>query len=361
VGGISSVVGKVGGAMASLGWITFVNDNDIEEGNTVYVKSGTYTITCSSISDTNGTHLYVNKNNPFNHTFTIAGYYQTQGDLDSTLGSANRPSIERGSTNGISYILECSINYNHFIALRHFDIDAGGLNGPRNFLHYHDCTLRNANYHGFLSSNGIMASCCTHEGGGNSQFGFAGLSMYYGCVASGCTNTGFSVHGKNAVNCIAVKCGKGFILSSTSAKTINCTAHTNTGNGFELPGLSSMAINCHSESNGDYGYELLEDVDDASSLINCSDFGNTNGRKQYNDNSTYNTYDVGPITLSASGITSTTDLTPTVSGNLRGSGMAFNNDQTTFLDLGAVTHTPASGGGGNTYHPLANPNHPLSQ
>jgi hypothetical protein len=117
-----------------------------------------------------------------------------------------------------------------------------------------------------------------------------------------------------------------------------------------------MAINCHSESNGDYGYELLEDVDDASSLINCSDFGNTNGRKQYNDNSTYNTYDVGPITLSASGITSTTDLTPTVSGNLRGSGMAFNNDQTTFLDLGAVTHTPASGGGGNTYHPLANPN-----
>jgi len=358
VGGVSLAVGKVGGALASLKLLSRASDNDLNDGNTVFVKSGTYTVDSTSAGD--GTHVYMRATNinsglPFSNTFELAGYYQTQGDLDDTVGSANRPVFQLGSVTGSSYIFDLSLAYGLFIVWRHFVVDAGSKNGPRGFGIYHDIKLSNTAYHGFSGSGASMASCCEHAGSG--QNGFDGALSIISCVANNCSIAGFALNGRAAINCIAVSCGIGFKMTGNGSRTINCTSYDSTTDGFNIASSGAALINCHSESNGAYGYKLIEQADPkACILVNCADFGNTSGRKQYSTNATYNTYDVNPVTLSASGITSATDFTPndTAGGGalLRDKAMAFANGQATLEDIGAVQHTPSSGGGSSSVHPL---------
>ena len=350
VGGVSGATGKVGGSLATPG---VMRDIVFSDGNEVWIKSGTYTLSTGTAGPGGPvTFLSANLAN-----ILISGYNSTHGDLSGTVGSANRPLLDRGTVTGFSYIWS-GVNSSVNVLTQHICIDCQGYNGGINQSGYsfHDCKVVDFDTNGF-NVLGIV-TCCQAEGDfTSSDIGFSRCTHIANCIAFGCSVGIILFSNDSATNCLSYQNDVGIEIEDGSSFASNCTAYNNDTDGFQILHERSVVINCHSEANGGFAYFHFEDSGNPSAIINCSDFNNTSGRENFSGNATYLKFETNPVSLTAQGITSATDLSPndTAGGGalLRNAAVDYDSSQSTLLDIGGVNASGSASATAYSLHPLA--------
>lgn len=329
---------NIGGAFLTLGVLgkseILGSDGD---GNRVWVKSGTYTMTTTTDNVSGGPLLIFG----FATGVSIQGYQTTRGDL------AARPLISAGSVTGLGNgVIRFGGQRCGTVINMEYDANNGTGNGIgfNTALTYYRCVVRNASTSGsFGFGSGANCfrcaaiNCATGFGPGFTSYciadtcgtGFAGANTGVCNVAIDCTANGFNMQGGRHTNSIAYNCLNGFNQASAATS----------GSG---PCLNCIAYGC-----GQYGFRS----DSAFGLltINCAAGNNTSG-------ASLNCLEDNPITLTADPFTNAAAddfSTNTAAGGgalLRAAGVAwgdgFTYNQTNYRDVGALQHQDSGGGGG---------------
>lgn len=330
---------NIGGALSSPGEV----GRNFVSGNTVHIKSGTYTITTSSGNVSGG-------------VFSKAGNAGTIIGYDSSRNDYGTKPIITCNTTGVTMIsLGASIT-NNLIANIAFDGASQGTSrgitgGTR--LNVYKCTFANFTSGGISgTANSSFAIDC-YATGCATTVAFQNISCF-GCVAEGNTISGFSQNNDLFINCIAANnsgaSSNGFTSASGSARCINCVAYNNGQHGFVQQSTSGVLINCIAEGNAGTGF--LGTTAEGNIWSNCAAFNNgTDFNAGTGKNVTFNL-----ITGSTSFFTNAAgddfSLNNSAGGgaDAREAGLpgAFEGFATTtsYLDIGAAQHQDSGGGGG---------------
>ncbi len=251
----------IGGALASPALpLASAQDN-----NTVWVKSGTYTITSSTVNVSNGRLSFLGK-------VTVRGYNLVRGDL--VFWGANRPVIKAGvnsinivtgSGNGGSIrdvILDgdranrtgtVGISSNaFFFALNCLvrNCASNGVTGSN--LSTTLCEFTNTSNHGWTGKSALL--CASHDNPNGSGFmmGNSTRSMVSHCISYGNSDQGFGqLTGAMVHRCVAYgNAIDGFDVIDNSNLLVDCIAYGNTGYGFDDNNLRIQhLVNCAFGSN----------------------------------------------------------------------------------------------------------------
>src|SRR3972149_5828939 len=317
--GSTGGTGTIGGALATPGQAAVLATVD---GQEVWVKTGTYTLTTATPGPAGPIVVATNIR------FKMEGYSAARGDR------AARPIVSAGAITAITMFSGVSGDFQLFVNLKadgnSQSTVSGFTGGNRTFFEF--CEALDCPTNGF--NGGTLATSCQASGCGT---GFNTVATFCSQAIS-CTNGfggGFHASG------LARSCSADGFRSGASG-ILNCTADGCGGDGFDLvDSTSGFVLNCLATNNTGYGYRAYG----AGSLINCADYNNTAGR------STGTTkQNVNPITLTADPYVNRAggDFRPnsTVGGGaeLRGAGVGTWG-QTDNKDIGAVQHTDPAGGG----------------
>jgi hypothetical protein len=258
-----------GAAFASPGKATGVAVN----GDIIYVKDGTYTLTTSS-------------NNVSGGRCTLATGVKMEGYLTTIGDQAAKPVIHAGSITGISIVtLTASFNARPPSAIC---IECNGNSGTGNngfmgsiyTINVLNCLARNCPGVGFTSSasssnniqNAKALSCGT---------GFSNLKSASYCFAKSCTGTGF-LNCESLDFCISKSNNKGFDFGGILGWSANgCIAHGNTLDGFLATYDIGSIINSIATNNGAYGISIgASGGNKGLTLVNFAHRSNTSGSIQ---------------------------------------------------------------------------------
>ena len=275
--------GKLGGAIKS----PSLAARDAVAGNTIHVKSGTYS--CSSTADVADGRVLFDVNAAAASPIRMVGYGSTREDggtkpvlqatnstmtvINCTGASLIVENIQTGrsaSETAVTGFATATLSGHLFWSCKAHDV-ATGFNGTSALDRFIDCEASQC------SSNGFSAGTAA-----------AGAPQFQGCVAhdgSGSAN-GFSLGGTGAtlIDCIAdSNGGDGFTLGIQDVLFVNCTAYGNGGNGFENNGNggTSTFINCLSVSNTGHGFKDSATVSRSNKLLNCAVYNNTAGTHDF--------------------------------------------------------------------------------
>lgn len=248
-GGAGSVgTGNVGGALALPSQATAA----IVAGNTIWVKSGTYTITTTSTPPAGSQGLEI----------TLQGYNATHGDLNNVTDFTNFPTFV---VNNVS--ISCITQSNSYSTIRNFigQPGVGGTKGAR-----------------FINSSGGNANAiinCKADGAFTARgFEVAANTMIRNCLATGTGANGFLMTGTGsiAINCVATACtASGFNNNAAVTATyVRCISYSNTGastDGFtHTSSTGDNFINCIAYNNGRDGFRFSgAGSADNSRMLNC--------------------------------------------------------------------------------------------
>jgi hypothetical protein len=175
------------------------------------------------------------------------------------------------ATTGVYSILNSSNPFTAFNII----FDANNVSdvwGPLVFY----ATFYNCRFLNFLGgvSNGSLYDvvCCVRcMASGCTNYGFSEVKTV-GCIASNC-NTGF-VGGVHS-NSIAVNCEYGFYVESGQLDAINCVAYYCASSGFCSSVGNITLVNCTSYNSGGDGFEI-SGVLDGVTIVNCVAEGSRN-------------------------------------------------------------------------------------
>lgn len=252
--------GALGGCFLSLGQAGSVQISS----NTLFVKTGAYSITSASTNVSGGCYTQTGLSN-----VRLEGYSTVRGDL----GTA--PVL---AASGISTFVVILTGAEH--VTRNITVDCATLTSGRAFALNRGTgfmlTAKNCTNGGFINAtnNPNLVKCaatgCSSVAAiqgyidafdcvayANTVQGFTpgSNSGHYFCVAYG--NTGAAVDGFGTgtstmfVNCIAYGNGRdGFRVTNNSTALINCIAESNSGTGFNITGSASLLTNLAYFSNG---------------------------------------------------------------------------------------------------------------
>lgn len=263
-----AVTGRMGGALASPGAL---NSAISVGGQKAYIKSGTYTITTSTLGKSGPVSL------PALVCF-VEGYNSIRGDL----GTA--PIISTGAQTNVVLFTSTGSPYNHLIT--NIGLDGNHGSGNNGFYlnsasreHLTNCYAQNfdgaTTTYGFnFNANSSTATNCLAQSCG---VGFIGSTSLYGCVVIGCSGIGISDTNGTLINCIVHGCvGDGIYISSVGFRISNCISDGNGGDGFKLSALVGMRlINCLATNNAGVGFSSTGSL---PTLLNCASYSNTSGR-----------------------------------------------------------------------------------
>lgn len=249
--------GNVGGALALPSQTTPV----IVGGNTIWVKSGTYTVAATTTPPAGSQ----------GNEIIFAGYNSTRGDLDSVTDFSNFPTIV---VNNVS--ISCFNQTNGYSSIRNFigDPGSGGTKGLRfvNSAGGNGNSIINCKATGVFTSNGytiganaIVRNCLSTGISGNGFLVTGTGAMIINCVATACTAAGFNNNA--AVSVAYIRCisynntgatTDGFVHTSTTGDSfINCIAYNNGRDGFHFSGAgsadNSRMLNCITAKNAGWG------------------------------------------------------------------------------------------------------------
>lgn len=250
-----TVVGAMGGAMASIGKI----GGTWTAGNIIYIKAGTYSISSASTNVSGGCVSS-------NLLAIIVGYSTTR----TVTNTDTRPLIQYGTSGVTLFTLVRG-------AVRNLEIDGNAQATAKLAAEgsFYGCLIRGMN----TATSGLTSfTWCTATG--NSAAVFVGSCTY--CEAYANTATPFQSiaqgtisHSLSYDNTGATT--DGFNVNSNAAIVIHSIAVGNGRDGFSTGAGSRPAviINSHAESNGGYGYNIPFA---GNQLINCSAYNNTSGR-----------------------------------------------------------------------------------
>jgi hypothetical protein len=335
---------NIGGALASLGQVAALWVGN----NTVYVKSGTYSVTSASTNISGGCVSSA-------VTVTIEGYNSSRGDLGT------KPLIQ--ATGSISTFTLITLSGGRGV-VTNLSFDGQSYSASRGI------SIRGAvfrcKFSNFVNS-GVSFSITGHaqdcEATGCSvsaafTSAVAG-SMWVDCVAHDNTGPGFNCSGNGSVfvRCIAdTNIGApndGFISSSENVTFVNCVAYNNGRDGFRLTDCG-LLINCIAETNTTTGFNLNSANVVGTRVRTCAYYGNGTNISL---GTIRNVVEEGSITGSGSFFTdapnSDFSLNATAGGGAacRAAGypgvLPFGG--TGKIDVGALQHADPVSGGGNTY------------
>jgi hypothetical protein len=275
--------GRMGGALASPGLAASV----VVLGNTLWIKSGTYTITSASTNVSGGCPSLAG-------TVHCEGYGSVRGDLGA------RPTF---IASGISTFTILTVGLESII--RNLIVDGATLTASRGvlisrslgeYLHAQNCKNN-----GFVcNSTGTVLVRCSATGC-STQAAFSSAGLLSSCVAYSNTISGFSEGNVGfLVNCISSSnsgaSSDGFI-GTGNHDWLNCVAYNNGRHGFSLTNnVFQLAQNCIAESNGGWGFSALSI---GSVVHNCAGFNNTSGNVTISgtlvENTTFITVTAGSV------------------------------------------------------------------
>lgn len=316
--------------------------------NTIWVKSGTYTISSTT------SNIALGRLTPGNQVM-VRGYQTTRGD------DAARPVLQ---ASGIATTTLVTMS-NFWVNLWNIEVDGAGLtaikgfdlSGVENRTYY--CVARNCTNNGFNRAGSgsavvrCLAAACT------TQYAFSGSRFFY-CQADACTAGGFTITNSGGealtlVGCIASNItGIGFTGGAASG-ALSCTAYACSSAGFSFTANPAgiTLINCISYGNATYGFETgTAGVINFYQQWNCAAGNNTTANRRgtpptVNDTS-FITLTADPFVNAAGGNFA---LNNTAGGGaaLRAAGIpgaSVNGSTTSYLDVGAAQHQePASSSG----------------
>ena len=335
--------GYLGGALASPGLAA----SAIVAGNTVWIKSGTYTVSATA-------NIAGGRVAPGASSFWL-GYVATRGDaaLWGTL-----PSLRAGVSS--MTIFAPTIN-DVWVANLEFDGNNGSFTG----------TIGYSPTSGFRS----RASNCRAKNCGGVGFGNQGYLSLYFCEAVGCVGNGFDLGGgigsSSAFGCLSrggsshgFRPGGAMVLFDGCASYGNvgdgftcvfplharrCVSVSNGGVGFNLDFGGSEAVNCVSYGNTGYGFSTTASRPDVL-VLNCAGGANTAGNFHGADIPAANQAGFQALTAQPFANAAGWNFAPnSVAGGgalLRGNGLALFPGSGTagYTDIGAAQHQDAGVG-----------------
>jgi hypothetical protein len=328
-GGALASIGKVGGAIVT--------------GNTVYIKSGTYSVTSASNNVAAGCFA------PNVNQIWVEGYNATRGDL----GTA--PVLQASGIS--SFILFAMVSGADWRVVN-LTADGASLTSSRGFntnrgvlylVTAKNCT--NAAFqHQF--NHCILIRCAAT--GCSSQPAFQ-VTFAVACEAYDNTVTGFTQTSapNTYIHCISRGntggSSDGFNVPGQSTLT-NCTSYGNGRHGFNCSDSEPVFINCIAEANGSYGFNSGQIL---TQMVNCATYNNTSGATNLTGVKPSNLGAVagsGSFFTNAAGGDLSLNTTTGAGAALRAAGIpgTFPSGTTVgYLDIGAAQHAdPASSGGG---------------
>jgi hypothetical protein len=259
-GTCTGVTMNIGGAMASP---SVVAANKVA-GNDVYIRSGTYTISSTSTTASNGIVLDATGGTGATNNSVWWGYGSTRGD-DGT-----KPLLQ---ASGIATVSLFKISGNH-VAVRNLSFDGAGQTAIK-------CVEAAGQYGKYYR---LKASNCTNKAfdlvipamGWAFQLEATGCSVTAGVITLG-GNTGgilgynIEAHDNSATG----------ILINQSGFCYNCLSYRNTGansDGFDFQsGTGGNLINSVAAYNGRYGVNVTSSRGNATSIVNTISYGNATG------------------------------------------------------------------------------------
>ena len=234
---------KIGGALASPGVAASV----IVAGNTMYIKSGTYTISSTTANVANG-RVSISLGQGSSTPTTIKGYGTTREDF----GTA--PLLQAASPFASQTILTSLGNH---ARVENLNIDGASLTSTTG-----------------ISVNGINSSIHRIQVRNTTATGISAVLATY-CYATGCSGTA-AINAKTAYRCVAISNSITGFSSTDDGQRYQCISASNTGgssHGFNQSAGGSVCVNCLAYGNGGNG--LNAGALRGGIFVNCISYGNT--------------------------------------------------------------------------------------
>lgn len=335
----NTITMNIGGALASPGMAGGAAGG--VSGVTIYIKTGTYTVSSTTVNVTNG---------------IISGGFQVLGYNTSRTDFTSPPTMQMTASANVFIILLSAAGFvqnmildgNSQANIKGCSIAGTGINRCYR-VEVKNCTS------GFSggTNGGVFVNCWAHN---NTLAGFTAISQceLVACMSNNNSTDGFAVTADAALtNCIAYSnTSFGFNITGVSLLT-NCVAYANGSDGYRMNVVGVNIVNSIAESNTGVGFNATAN----SNLIfmfNCAGFS---AGTNVTIGSGKQTQNIGFITGTASFFVNAAsgnfalNNTASAGAALRGLGFpgTFLSGLTIgFLDVGAVQHQDAGGGGGAT-------------
>lgn len=308
-------------------------------GGYVWVKSGSYTMSSSSVNVANGKISIISSE-------TLAGYNSLRGDngtapVFTASGISGLDMIAAGAAN--ARVINIEVNGASLANIVGFNLTSNSS------MCAYFCKASNC-VTGF--NDGRVYSCVadTCTTGFNTNTVVSHSRAY--CVAKSCT-TGFlaTISGCNYVFCITISCTKGYNNPSGAyGRFINCIAYGGT-DGFVIANSEADFIKCIAANNSTRGFDFSTGT---GVMFSCAAYSNTTANVRYNESSKAGTLNFNFITCTADPFTNAASgdfsLNTTAGGGaaLRGISVSFPSiiSTTSYNDVGAAQHQDTGGGGG---------------
>ncbi len=329
-GGSTGGTGGLGGALISLGLAGGLQAS----GDSIFVKSGSYTVTTATINVTGGCY------SSFNSIY-IEGYNSLRGDLGTS------PVL---TASGISTFTLIATGNNALVA--NITCDAASLSAGKCFTgfftNWYRCLAKNGTT-GIDGGTQGRAHFCAATG--CSSFGFSGLIQACFCEAYSNAASGFTTTG-TIIKCLSYgntgASSHGFNLSGSSVAT-GCVAYNNGASGFNAASVQGVTcVDCVAELNAAYGFKF--DSASRSLLVNAATYNNTSGSILLT--SATNTLNINPIPnttgtffVNAAAGNFAPNSTASQGALLHGISHVYRAGTTTDYSDSGVQHQDSGGGG----------------
>ena len=341
----ASGTGGMGGAFAS----PAMPGGFLVASNRIFIKTGTYTSTSASTNISNGC-LSIGVG-----SVSVEGYDTVRGDLNALGATGTRPTITAdGVITTFTLINHTTFNGQdkHLILNGNSRTSSRGLSVSSNAVV--NVKAMNCTNSGFSGAGNYVNCWAT---GCSTQPAFTGgQGVYFGCVASGNTVTGFN----SASNLVVyVRClsannsgasSDGFAMAGSVVSLHECTSYGNGRDGVRVTGGQPFtAVNNLLEGNSGFG---INSTSIFTELVNNAYYNNTSGATSLS--SSTRLLNIGAVTLTGSAFTNAAggdfSLNTTAGGGAacRAAGFpgAFPGVSTTgYLDIGAAQHADTASGG----------------
>lgn len=262
---------NIGGALKTPGMACSAMTVD---GQSAYIKAGTYSITSGTANVSNGKVAASN-------VCRWEGYQTSRGDLGTP------PLLQASGISGTSLFLT-----NHFTpgsAFINIAIDGGSIASMTGFnlrvgfgykLVAYNCPAQ-----GIYAD--VQSMIIDSKAYSNGHGIYANYGSVFGCESYSNTSYGIILQTPStaAVNCISRSNGLANYLSNVSAgmEFINCVSYGGSSHGF-LCSLEMTCVNCVAESNAGYAFSM----GGKSAIIKCATYNNTLGVFSSTANATIN-------------------------------------------------------------------------
>lgn len=278
--------GGLGGALVSPGMASGL----MIAGNSIWIKSGTYTIASASTNIATGCMSLLASTTA--SMSRVVGYGSLRGD------QGTKPLLQ---ASGIStFTIIQAANGNH---LENLSLDGAGLTSSKGvstsgfYSCVYKCKFANFTNNAVLGNAFTEVFMCEATGCSGTT-AFAASNHYY-CVARSNTAAGFAQNGAtSAIGCMALNntgVGTDGFLSSNGSIFIDCISYGNgrSGFGFNAAATRMQCVNCIAVNNTNIGYSINSVCDNAI-LYNCASYNNNGATSNI---STYNL--INFVTLTA--------------------------------------------------------------